>query len=73
MQTNIRLLQFLISKLASEENISLESRQIVLSQPEALLPKPIGRVYYSGHTDISIKAKDLLFKEKLQARQKNLD
>jgi hypothetical protein len=65
-----RLIQFLISKLASEENISLEPRQIASSQPKSSPPKPVGRVYYSGHTDISLRAKDLLFQEKLQSRQK---
>ncbi|EDN69593.1 hypothetical protein BGP_1939 [Beggiatoa sp. PS] len=69
-----RLIQFLISKLAREEGISLEPRKKALSQHESLSPKPIGRVYYSGRTDISMRAKDLLFEEKLQAiRQRSKD
>jgi hypothetical protein len=64
-----RLVQFLISKLASEENISLESQKMISSQHEQPSPKPIGRVYYSGRKDVSMKAKDLLFQERLQAIQ----
>ena len=62
-----RLIQFLISKLASEENISLAPRKMISSQHELPSPKPIGRVYYSGRKDVSMKAKDLLFQEQLQA------
>jgi len=69
-----RLIQFLISKLASEENISLEPQKMISSQHELPSPKPVGRVYYSGRKDVSMKAKDLLFQDQLQAiRQRSQD
>jgi len=32
-------------------------------------PKPIGKVYYSGRSDVSLRAKQLLFQEKVQSIQ----
>ena len=62
-----RLIQFLISKLANEEGVSLEQQNV---QQNVEHPRPIGNIYYSGRTDISVRVKNLLFEEKLQAMQK---
>lgn len=61
-----RLMQFLVSKLAVEEGISLENK-------ERAVIKPVGRIYYSKQSDNSRRAKELLFSEKkqrIQQRQK---
>ncbi len=67
-----QLVQILISQLAGEEGITLRSQ--TENQPIETIPKPIGRTYYSGRSDISTLAKEELFKEKLQrvqSRQKS--
>lgn len=71
----IKLIHFLVSKLASEENISLERNEVTNSVSQ-LSPKPVGRVYYSGRSDVSVKAEELLFKEKtkeIQQRRENVN
>jgi len=30
-------------------------------------PRPVGRVYYSGHSDVSQRAKEIVFQKQLQA------
>ena len=57
-----------MSKLAIEEKISLDQNQcdLVTQSP----PKPVGRVYYSSRSDVSINARDMLFKEKAEAIEK---
>ena len=63
----LRLVHFLVSKLASEEKISLDQNSDSITQSP---PKPVGRVYYSGRSDISVNARELLFKEKAEAIEK---
>jgi len=57
-----RLMQFLVSKLAVEEGISLDARN-----PAPI--KPVGNIYHSGRTDISKHSKEHLFEEKRQSIQ----
>ena len=57
-----RLMQFLVSRLAVEEGISLDARDTVPI-------KPIGKVYHSGRSDNSKRARKLLFEEKRQTIQ----
>lgn len=62
-----RLMQFLVTKLAIEEGISLEKKEGTATI------KPVGRIYYSNKSDNSRRAKELLFAEKqknIQQRQK---
>lgn len=58
-----RLMQFLVTKLAGEEGISLKNE-------EKRAIKPVGRIYYSNKPDNSRHVKELLFTEKLNNRQK---
>lgn len=61
-----RLMQFLVAKLAVEEGISLDTKN-----PAPI--KLIGKIYHSGRSDISKRARELLFEEKrqnIQQRQK---
>jgi hypothetical protein len=46
-----------VSKLASEEKISLDQNNDSMTQPPS---KPVGRVYYSGRSDVSVNARELL-------------
>lgn len=65
-EDKFRLMQFLVSKLATEEGISLDDK----ARPAI---QPVGRIYYSNKSDNSRKVKDLLFKERqrqIQQRQK---
>ena len=58
----LRLMQFLISTLSNEEDAKLEVQ-------DTAIVKPIGKVYYSGHSDNAKQARMLLFSEKRQAIQ----
>ncbi len=62
-----QLVQLILSQLAKEEGIYLEPSNT--STRLNLKPRPIGRVYYSGRSDVSIRAKQLLFQEKIQTIQ----
>ncbi len=57
-----RLMQFLVAKLAIEEGISLE-----VKGKKAI--KPVGKVYRSGRSDNSKRAREILFEEKRQSIQ----
>lgn len=57
-----RLMQFLVTKLAGEEGISLKNM-------EQKTIKPVGRIYYSNKSDNSRRAKELLFSEKQRSIQ----
>jgi len=62
-----QLVQLIISQLANEEEI-YSAQTNTLPRPKSR-PKPIGKVYYSGRSDASIRARELLFKEKIQTIQ----
>jgi hypothetical protein len=36
-------------------------------QTQTTVPQPVGRVYYSGRSDVSKRSKELLFQKQLQA------
>lgn len=55
-----RLMQFLVSVLAGEEGVKLETQNVTTT-------KPVGNVYYSGRSDNAKRARTLLFTEKRQA------
>jgi len=57
-----RLMQFLVSALAVEEDIRLETWDTATATP-------VGRVYYSGRSDNAKRVRELLFAERRQAIQ----
>ena len=64
----LRLVHILVSKLARDEKISLDDSSVDTEVKST--PKSVGRVYYSGRSDVSVNAKDLFFKEKIEAVEK---
>lgn len=59
-----QLVLIILSQLAKEEGIDLKSNQTFVHSH--FKPKLIGKVYYSGRSDVSLRAKQLLFQEKVQ-------
>ncbi len=57
-----QLVQLILSQLANED----QNNTLIHMKSK---PKPIGKVYYSGRSDVSIRAKELLFKEKMDKIQ----
>lgn len=56
-----RLVQLLLEQLAKEEGV-------LLHDPATTIPPvPVGRVYRSGRSDVSAKARSLLFESRAEA------
>jgi predicted glycoside hydrolase/deacetylase ChbG (UPF0249 family) len=49
-----QLVQLILSQLAKEEGIDLKPNQTLVHNNSK--PKPIGKVYYSGRSDVSLRA-----------------
>jgi hypothetical protein len=56
-----RLVQLLLEQLAKEEGVILHDPATTVS------PVPVGRVYRSGRSDVSAKARSLLFESRAEA------
>ena len=62
------LVHLIVPKLASDEKTSLDQYNNFITQSP---PKPVGRVYYSGRSDVSVNNRELLFKEKIETIEKS--
>ena len=60
-----QLVQMILSQLAKEQGIDLKSNQTFGHSNSK--PQPIGKVYYSGRSDVSLRASQILFQEKVQS------
>ncbi len=66
--------QFFLDTLAQQPDDSSQQEllQVLLNvltqrQVQADRPRPVGRIYYSGRSDVSQRTKELLFQKQLQA------